>query len=141
MDRDGWERSRWRKYQVEWREKKERKERKEREKEREKMKERKRERREKEKWEERKGRRERKIRVDLQHSNEWNSSDQEVNSVYSTKAMLQEVRILPTLVYFHHKGLFVSGFWDWFSIGKLRDFGPMLFIEVVASIVNLILGF
>ena len=37
-----------------------------------------------------------------------NSSDQEVKSVYSTRVTLQEVGILPTLVYFHPKGLFVK---------------------------------
>ena len=31
----------------------------------------------------------------------WNSSDQEVKSVYSTRAVLQEVGILPTLVSFY----------------------------------------
>ena len=31
-----------------------------------------------------------------------NSSDQEVKSVYSTRAVLQEVGILSTLVYFYH---------------------------------------
>ena len=33
-------------------------------------------------------------------SDGWNSSDQEVKSVYSTRDTLQEVGILPTLVYF-----------------------------------------
>ena len=42
------------------------------------------------------------------HSDNRNSSDQEVKSVYSMRATLQEVEILPTLVYFHHKGLFVK---------------------------------
>ena len=36
------------------------------------------------------------------------SSDQEVNSVYETRVMLQKVGILPTLVYFHPKELFVK---------------------------------
>ena len=33
-------------------------------------------------------------------SDGWNSSYQEVKSVYSTRGKLQEVEILPTLVYF-----------------------------------------
>ena len=37
-----------------------------------------------------------------------NSSDQEVKFVYSTRAMLQEVEILHTLVYFHPKEPFVK---------------------------------
>ena len=37
-----------------------------------------------------------------------NLSDQEVKSIYSTRVTFQEVGILPTLVYFHHKGLFVK---------------------------------
>ena len=37
-----------------------------------------------------------------------NLSDQEVKSVYLTRATLQEVGILPTLIYFHPKGLFVK---------------------------------
>ena len=41
-------------------------------------------------------------------SDGWNSSDQKVNSVYSMRATFQEVGILPTLVYFHSKGLFVK---------------------------------
>ena len=41
-------------------------------------------------------------------SNGWNSLDQEEKSVYSTRATLQEVGILPTLVSFHPKGLFVK---------------------------------
>ena len=39
------------------------------------------------------------------HSDGWNSSDQEVKSVYSTRTTLQEVEILPTLVYFASQGL------------------------------------
>ena len=38
----------------------------------------------------------------------WNSSDQEEKSIYSMRATLQEVGILPTLIYFHPKGLFVK---------------------------------
>ena len=41
-------------------------------------------------------------------SNGQNSLEQEVKAVYSMKAMLQEVGILPTLVYFHPKGPFVK---------------------------------
>ena len=37
-------------------------------------------------------------------SNVWNSSDQEVKSVYSTRVMLQEVEILPILVNFYPLG-------------------------------------
>ena len=32
-------------------------------------------------------------------------------------------------------------FWDWFSVGKRREFGLMFFIKVVAASVNLMLGF
>ena len=71
-------------------------------------------------------------------SDPWSWS---LNSVYATRAMLQEVEILPTLVYLHLKGLFMSKFWDWISVGKQRDFLPMFFIEIVAASVNLILGF
>ena len=39
-------------------------------------------------------------RKENRHSDGRNLSDQEVKSVYSTKAMLQEVGILPALVYF-----------------------------------------
>ena len=45
---------------------------------------------------------------DLRHSDDRNSSDQEVKSVYSTRAMLQEVGILPPLVYFHPKACLVG---------------------------------
>ena len=62
-----------------------------------------------------------------------NSLDQEVKSIYLMRATLQEVGILPTWVYFHHKG-YLAGFllmmrlpcfhltlypdfWDWFLIG------------------------
>ena len=41
---------------------------------------------------------------DLRHSDCQSSSSQELKSVYLTRAMLQEVGILPTLVYFHPKG-------------------------------------
>ena len=41
-------------------------------------------------------------------SDDRNSSDQEVKVVYSTRATFQEVVILPTLVSFHPKGLFVK---------------------------------
>ena len=37
-----------------------------------------------------------------------NSSNQEIKYVYSMRATLQEVGILPTLVFFHPKGLFVK---------------------------------
>ena len=64
-----------------------------------------------------------------------------LKSVYATRATLQEVRILPTLVYLHLKGLFMSEFWDWLSVGKQRDFLPTFFIEIVSAFVNLILDF
>ena len=35
-----------------------------------------------------------------QRSDDRNSSDQEIKSIYSMRATLHEVRILPTLVYF-----------------------------------------
>ena len=59
-----------------------------------------------------KGKRERKEKTgcsssDLHHSDDRNSSDQEVKSVYSTRATLQELGILPPLVYFHPKGYLV----------------------------------
>ena len=41
--------------------------------------------------------------LDLRLSDGWNSSDQEVKFVYSTRAMLQEVLTLPTLANFHPK--------------------------------------
>ena len=37
--------------------------------------------------------------------------------------------------------LFVSRFWELFSIGKKRELGQVFFIEIVAAIVNLMLGF
>ena len=76
---------------------KERRREKKKRKERNKEKEREGEESERERW--RKGSR---------RSDSQNSSDQEVKTVYSTRATLQEVRILPTLVYFHPKGLFVK---------------------------------
>ena len=45
---------------------------------------------------------------DRRRSNGQNSSNEEVKFVYSTRSMLQEVGILPTVVYFHLKGLFVK---------------------------------
>ena len=56
------------------------------------MKERKREK--EKKW------REKEEKKGSRHFDGWNSSDQDVKSVYSTRATLQEVGILPTLVYF-----------------------------------------
>ena len=62
--------------------------------------------RKKEKKEKKEGRkkREKKVREIWRKGNRrfdcWNSSDQEVKSVYSMRATLQEVGILPTLVYF-----------------------------------------
>ena len=53
-----------------------------------------------------KRKRERKIRTVLRCSDDQNSLNQEVKSIYATKATLQGVGILPTLVYFHHKGCF-----------------------------------
>ena len=41
---------------------------------------------------------------DFWHSNGWSSLGRELKSVYSTRATLQEVEILLTLVYFHPKG-------------------------------------
>ena len=52
-----------------------------------------------------------------------NSSDQEVKVVYSTRATLQEVGILPTLVYFHPKGLFVK-------YGNVACFDPTHWLDV-----------
>ena len=40
----------------------------------------------------------------FRHSDGQSSSGRELKSVYSTRTTLQEVRILPTLVYFHPKG-------------------------------------
>ena len=53
----------------------------------------------------------------------WNSLDQEVKFVYSTRATLQEVGILPILVYFYHLGYCFGLIWDhlvpclWHGIG------------------------
>ena len=47
---------------------------------------------------------------DLRRSDGQNSLDQEVKSVYSTRAMLQEVGIPLPLVYFHPKGC-LAGFY------------------------------
>ena len=41
---------------------------------------------------------------DFRHFDGRGSSGQKLKSVYSTRAILQEVGILPTLVYFHPKG-------------------------------------
>ena len=41
---------------------------------------------------------------DFRHSDDQSSSHRELKSIYTTRAMLQEVGILPTLVYFHLKG-------------------------------------
>ena len=78
-----------------------------------------------------------------------------IKGVYSTRAMLKEVEILPTLVISTLRGRLVgflacdktalfrpyirSGFWDWFLVGKRREFGLMSFIKVVAAFVNLML--
>ena len=35
----------------------------------------------------------------------------------------------------------MSRFWDWFSVGKKREFGLASFIEIVVAIVNLMLSF
>ena len=43
----------------------------------------------------------------LPHSDDRNSSDEKVKSVYSNRSMLKEVGILPHLVYFHPKGCLV----------------------------------
>ena len=51
-----------------------------------------------------------------------NLSDQKLNSVYSTRATFQEVGILPTLVYFHPKGLFVKN-------GSAACFDPTHFLD------------
>ena len=48
------------------------------------------------------------LTVGSRRSDGWNWLDQEVKSIYSTRAMLQEVGILPTLVYFYPQGLFVK---------------------------------
>ena len=68
----------------------------------------KRERKERKKEREREERERERERKGSRRSDGRNSSDQEVKSVYSTRATLQVVGILPTLVYFHHKGLFVK---------------------------------
>ena len=75
--------------------KKERKEKKRRGKERKEREEKKRAREGEEREKERR-------RKGKQCSDGRNSSDQEIKSVYSTRAMLQEVGILPTLVSFYH---------------------------------------
>ena len=49
---------------------------------------------------------------DLRRSDDWSAMGQELKFIYATRATLQEVGILPTLVYFHPKGLFVFRFWD-----------------------------
>ena len=48
--------------------------------------------------------------VRLLRSDSQNSLDQGVKSVYVMRVMLQEVGILPTLVYFHPKGCVVMSF-------------------------------
>ena len=35
----------------------------------------------------------------------------------------------------------LSEIWDWFSVGKLREFGLVSFIKLIAAFVNLMLGF
>ena len=52
--------------------------------------------------------REWKIRAVLRRSDDRNSSDEEVKFVYVMRATFQEVGILPTLVYFYPKGLFLK---------------------------------
>ena len=42
--------------------------------------------------------------LDLQRSDDRNSLDQEVKSIYLMRATLQEVDTFPTLAYFHSKG-------------------------------------
>ena len=100
-----------------------------------------------------KGKRGRNMHAVLWRFNDRNSSDQEVKSIYVTRATLQEVGILPTLVYFHHKGLFLKygnaalfilrtswilvPTFDW----EHRKFGIESFIEFVDSFLILMLGF
>ena len=68
-----------------------------------KQKKRKRER-ERKKKEKEKGESRRASSPNFRRSDGRNSSDQEVKYIYSMRATLQEVGILPTWVYFHHKG-------------------------------------
>ena len=98
----------------------------------------------------RKGERKRERKEDLQvcpliyrNSDGRSSLGRELKFVYSTRAMVQEVGILPPLVISalsdHLVGFLacdkvalfqpyiLSGFWDWFSFGKMREFGFMSF--------------
>ena len=50
--------------------------------------------------------------LDLRRSNDRSPSGQELKFIYSTRATLQEVGIIPTWVYFHPKGMFGRIFVD-----------------------------
>ena len=54
-----------------------------------------------------------------QRSDGRNFSNKEVKSVYLMRATLQEVEIIPTLVYFHPKGLFCK-IWECSPVLILR---------------------
>ena len=96
----------WRMYKWEFVEEGRSRKKEEKRKERKEREERKRERRRREReGEERERERGRK---GSRRSDGQNSLDQDVKVVYSTRATLKEVGILPPLVYFHPKGLFVK---------------------------------